>query len=131
VQKRSITQITTSRPDLFAFEVKGRIHQDDIEWMARILQAAFDSLGEVDIIIVMKEWEGIDPSAAFDPQSLWAQARANAHVRHYAVVGAPGWAKAMINVLSPLTPVKEKTFDLPREAEAWRWVDGAPMSATA
>jgi hypothetical protein len=123
VPNPSIVLIPTARADLFAFEVKGRVHQSDIEWMARTLQSAFDRLGTVDVIIVMKDWKGIDLSAAFDPQSLWTQASANAHIRRYAVVGAPGWAKSMINILSPLTPVKEKTFDLPEEAEAWLWID--------
>jgi hypothetical protein len=47
---------------------------------------------------------GIEIGALFDAQSI-AQAEANLHVRKYAVVGAPAWAKAMINLFSPLTPI--------------------------
>lgn len=122
MKQRAITRIDTDRPDLFAFEVDGRIHEPDIEWMARILDDAFTRLGKVDILIVMRNWDGIDVSAVFDSKSLGAQARASGHVRKYGVVGAPGWAAAMINLLSPLTPVDEKTFDLSEENKAWAWI---------
>lgn len=126
MDRPAITQLGTTRPDLFAFEVNGRIHSADIEMMARTLQNAFDSLGTVDILIVMRKWEGLDMGAAFDGEALRAQARAAAHVRKYAVVGAPGWAEAMITLLSPLTPVEEKTFDLAAEDQAWAWIGGRP-----
>lgn len=45
------------------------------------------------------------------------------HLRKYAVVGAPGWARAMIETMKWLTPVEEKTFELHEAAAAWRWID--------
>lgn len=122
----SIAHLLTTRPDLFAFEVRGRIHQNDIESMARTLESAFDRLGTVDILIVMRQWDGLDASAAFDGEALKVQARAAAHVRKYGVVGAPAWASAMINLLSPLTPVEERTFALGEEDAAWSWIGGQP-----
>lgn len=124
----SIAQVQTTRPDLFAFEVRDRIRQADIEAMARTLETAFDRLETVDILIVMRHWDGIDMGAAFDGEALKAQARAAAHVRKYCVVGAPAWARAMINLFSPLTPVEEKTFDLAEEDQAWAWIGGHPAS---
>jgi hypothetical protein len=131
VKQRAITRLSSTRGDLFAFEINGRIHEPDIEWMTRTLQVAFTQHGKVDIIILMRQWDGIDLSAVFDSDSLAAQARANSHVRKYAVVGAPGWATAMINLFSPLTPVEEKTFDLAEEEEAWAWIDGDTSFAKA
>ena len=122
--ERAITRIPDTRSDLFAFKVRGRIEKDDITQMARTLDAAFTRHDKVDILILMTDWEGIAPGAVFDSEALAAQARANAHVRRYAVVGAPAWARMMINLFSPLTPVEEKTFELPEEQEAWAWVEG-------
>ena len=122
----SIAQQLTTRPDLFAFEVRGRIREADIEAMARTLESAFDRLGTVDILIIMRHWEGLDMAAAFDGPALKAQGRAAAHVRKYGVVGAPLWAKAMINLFAPFTPVEERTFELAKEDEAWRWIGGRP-----
>ncbi len=122
--QRAITRIPTSRGDLFAFEIDGRIHKPDIEWMAHTLQSAFDTIGQLDIIIVMVRWDGIDLGAVFNSDALVAQARANKHVRKYAVVGAPAVAEAMINLFSPFTPVEEKTFDIAHQQQAWSWIGG-------
>lgn len=124
----SIAPLLTTRPDLFAFEVRGRIRETDIEAMARTLDSAFDRLGTVDILIVMRHWDGLDASAAFDGEALKVQVRAAAHVRKYGVVGGPAWAKAMINLFSPLTPVEERTFDLSEEDQAWAWIGGRPAA---
>lgn len=118
----SIRQIESGKPDLYAFEVAGKIRKEDIESMARTVKAAFQRPGKIDMLIVMTNYEGIEIGAAFDFESLTAQAEAATKVRKYAVVGAPGWAGAMINLLSPLSPVEEKTFDLKEIASAWEWV---------
>lgn len=122
----SIRQLPTKRSDLFAFEVSGRIHSPDIEAMAKVIEAAFASFDKIDMLILITVWDGIDAGAVFDREALSVQARASKHVRKYAVVGAPGWAEAMINLFSPFTPVEEKTFDLNQQDEAWAWIDGDP-----
>lgn len=118
----SIRQMESGRPGLLAFEVDGKIRKPDIEAMARTVTDAFAMPGKIDIIIVMTNYEGIEFGAAFDLESLTAQAQSATQVRKYAVVGAPGWAEAMINLLSPLTPVEERTFNLEEAEQAWVWV---------
>lgn len=120
---RSIVRRDSPRPDLLIFEIRDKITKPDIEWMAGDAEAAFDRLGEVDMLIVMSNYEGAELGAIFDGDALGVQARAARHVRRYAVVGAPAWAEAMINVMAPLTPVEEKTFALEDEAAARAWVD--------
>ncbi len=120
---RSIVRRDSPRPDLLIFEIGDKITKPDIEWMAGEAEAAFDRLGEVDMLIVMSNYEGAELGAIFDGDALGVQARAARHVRRYAVVGAPAWAEAMINVMAPLTPVEEKTFALEDEAAARAWVD--------
>ena len=122
---RSIRAIPTALPPLYAFEVAGRIAAPDVEWMAGVLEAAFEAHETVDILIVMRDYQGLDIGAAFDPKALRAQARAAAHVGRYAVVGAPDWAETMIDLFSPVSPVEAKTFDLEDEAAAWAWVRAA------
>jgi hypothetical protein len=126
---RSIVRRDSPRADLLIFEIRDKITKPDIEWMAAQADAAFDRLGEVDMLIVMSNYDGADLGAIFDGDSLGVQARAARHVRRYAVVGAPAWAEAMINLMAPLTPVEEKTFSLADEAVARRWVDeGRPAA---
>ncbi len=119
----SIAALETSRPDLLAFEVRAKIEDDDIEWMARRTETAFAAHDTVDILLVMRNYDGAELSAIFNGEAMKAQADSAKHVRRYAVVGAPLWAKAMINLFSPISPVEAKTFDLADESAAWRWVD--------
>jgi hypothetical protein len=97
--------------------------------MAGKVEAAFDVTDTVDMIVVMTNHKGAELGAVFNRDSLHAQARSASHVRRYAVVGGPLWAKAMINLLSPLAPVEARTFDLEDQARAWRWV-GSPRRPT-
>lgn len=122
----SIHETPAGRPDLIAFEISAKITKTDIEWMAAKVQTAFDRLDAIDMLIVMRDYDGLEIGAVFDFESLKAGTRSLGHVRRYAVVGAPAWAEAMINVFSPLTPVEEKTFKLEDEAEARLWVSAPP-----
>lgn len=128
---RSIIRRDSSRDDLLIFEIGAKITKPDIEWMAAQADAAFDRLGEVDMLIVMSNYDGAELGAIFDGDALGVQARAARHVRRYAVVGAPAWAEAMINLFAPLTPVEEKTFSLADEPAARAWVDGGVRTAPA
>lgn len=121
---RSIVRRDSPRADLLIFEIRDKITRPDIEWMAAEADAAFDGLGEVDMLLVMSNYEGAELGALFDGDALGVQARAARHVRRYAVVGAPAWAEAMIKLFAPLTPVEERTFPLTEEAAARAWVDG-------
>lgn len=127
---RSIREAAAGRPDLLVFEIDARITQADIEWMAARVSAAFDERDEIDMLIVMRNYEGVELGAVFDPAAMKVGMRSLRHVRRYAVVGAPAWASAMINLFSPLTPVEEKTFPLEGEAKARIWVSAPPRAGT-
>lgn len=118
----SIQEAPAGRRDLLVFEVSAKITEADIEWMAARVQAAFDQQDEIDMLIVMRNYEGAELGAIFDADAMKAGMRSLSQVRRYAVVGAPAWAKGLINLFSPLTPVEEKTFPLDQEAEARIWV---------
>jgi hypothetical protein len=111
------------RPTLLAFEIAGKITKSDIEDMARQVDGAFDAYDRIDILLIMSDFEGMDAGAAFDGEALASQARSIRHVRKYGVVGAPAWARAMIEVSDFLSPVEAKTFDLAEEAAAWAWIE--------
>jgi len=124
----SIQEAPAGRPSLLVFEVGAKITKADIEWMAARVQNAFDRLDEIDMLVVMRNYDGVEIGAIFDAEAMKAGMRALSHVRRYAVVGAPVWATAMINAMSPLTPVEEKTFSLEQEAEARIWVSAPPLT---
>lgn len=111
---------------MLIFEVVAKITEADIEWMAARVAAAFDEQDESDMLILMRHYDGVELRALFDAKAIHAGMRSLRHVRRYAVVGAPAWAAAMINLFSPLTPVEERTFSLEEEAEARIWVSAPP-----
>jgi hypothetical protein len=121
----AITRRASPRPTLLAFEIAGKIAKADIEDMAHQVDEAFDAYDRIDILLIMSDFEGLDAGAVFDREALGAQARSIRHVHKYGVVGAPAWARVMIEFSDFLSPVDAKTFDLTEEAEAWAWMEGA------
>lgn len=127
----SVIQREAPRPDLVAFEVKGKITKPDIEWMSSMTDQAMQAHGKIDMLIIMSNYDGSDLGATFDGYATSVKVRSVAHIRHYVVVGAPKFAEAMINLSGMVMPVETKTFDLADEAAAWAYLAGAgPASAS-
>jgi hypothetical protein len=121
----SVVRRESPRPDLIAFEVKDRITKPDIEWMSSITDAAMKTHDKIDMLLIMSNYEGSDLGARFDGYATSVMARSVAHIRKYVVVGAPAFARAMINLSGTVLPVDTKTFDLADEAAAWAYLAGA------
>jgi hypothetical protein len=119
----AITRRAHPRPTLLAFEIAGKISKADIESMASQIDDAFDVYDRIDILLIMSDFEGLEAGAVFDREALGAQIRSIRHVRKYGVVGAPAWARAVIEFSDFLSPVDAKTFDLARENEAISWIE--------
>lgn len=119
----AITRRAHPRPTLLAFDVHGKIAKADIEAMARQVDAAFDAYDKIDILLIMTDFDGMDVDAAVDRDALASQIRSIRHVRKYGVVGAPAFARAMIEVADFVSPVEAKTFDLAEEPQAWAWIE--------
>jgi hypothetical protein len=110
------------RPNLLVFDITAKIAKADVEKMAEAVDAAFDQFDKIDMLLILSDFEGMDIDAAFDREALAAQVRSIRHVRKYGVVGAPAWARAMIEISGVVSPVESKTFELEQEAEAWAWI---------
>ncbi len=121
----AIRRRPSPRDTLLVFDIAGKVTKADIEGMASQVDAAFDDLETIDLLLVMSDFEGLEAGAVFDGPSLGAQARSIRHVRKYGVVGAPALARAMIEAFGHVSPVNAKTFDLSQEAEAWAWIEAA------
>lgn len=126
----SVVRRESPRPDLIAFEVKDRITKPDIEWMSAITDDAMKTHGTIDMLLVMSNYEGSDLGARFDGYATSVMARSVAHIRNYVVVGAPAFARAMINLSGTVLPVDTRTFDLADEAAAWAYLaEAGPAKA--
>lgn len=118
----AIQTIDTDRPTLLAFRIDGKITKSAVEVMARMVDTAFKDHDEIDLLVTLTNYNGVEADAAFDREMLAVQAKSLRKVRKYAVVGAPSWASLMINLFDPLSPIDARTFDQKDEAEAWSWI---------
>ncbi len=125
VSAAAIRRIASPRPTLAVFGISGKISKADIEYMAEQIDKAFDDYDKIDVLLIMSHFDGMEAGAVFDREALGAQVRSVRHVRKYGVVGAPAWARAMIEFSDFLSPVDAKTFDLEEEAAAWAWIEAA------
>lgn len=122
----ALSRVPTTVPSVLAFEFSGRIESQDIDAMAEQVNDAFDRHDTVSLVLIFRDWQGIDASAALDPDLFAAQARSLTNVNRYAVVGAPEAARGMIDALDPLIPVDAQTYGLDEESEAWGFVGARP-----
>lgn len=120
----TIRRIPADRPDLYAYEVAGHLTADDVRAVYAEMIEAYDRHDQVDVLLRLTDYDGIDWSAAFTDTTYAAKTRSLKHIRRYAIVGGPAWIRAMVGVFSPLVHPQMRTFAPDEEAEAWRWIEG-------
>jgi hypothetical protein len=71
----SIARRDSPRADPLIFDVRAKSTKPDIDWMAAQAAAAFDRFEEVDMPIVMSNYDGAELGAIFDGDALGVQER--------------------------------------------------------
>jgi hypothetical protein len=125
----AIRRLDTDREDVFAFELVGRIAASDIENIYGLIEGACALHDKVDMLVRIRDYDGIDWEAAMKDFSLLGKTHALKHIRRYAVVGGPGWMGPMINVFKPFFSIEMKHFDAAEEREAWKWIGASERRA--
>jgi len=118
----AIRRLDTDREDVFAFEAVGRIAASDVENIYGLLEGACALHDKIDMLVRIRDYDGIDWEAAMKDFSLLGKTRTLKHIRRYAVVGGPGWIGPMVNVFKPFFSIEMKYFDPKEELEAWKWI---------
>ena len=122
----AVRPVPTTRDNLLAFRISGRVEKDDMHRMAEMANAAFDRHETVDMLLIFENFAGQDMVALFDGEAMKAQFRSVANLGRYVVVGAPDSARAMIETLGSILPIKAMTFDKGDEEKAWVELDARP-----
>ncbi len=123
---QTIRRIPTTDPATFAFEIDGEVTSEEMEAMADLMNAAFDTHDKVNMMLIFRDYEGSELGAGFQWSSIRSRFRALTHVDKYVVVGAPDAAETMIDTMGKLIPVEAKTFDLAEVDAAWTFVGARP-----
>jgi hypothetical protein len=108
---RAILRLETKRSALAALEIIGKITEADMAWMTGQVDHAFELHDRIDLMVIMTNFDGAEAAAVLNGEAAGASLKSLHHLRKYAVVGAPGWARAMIETMGSILPVKAMTFD--------------------
>lgn len=123
----TIRRVATTTPQVYAFEIDGKVTSDDMEDMANVMNAAFDAHDSVDMLLIFRHFDGSEVGAGFDWASIKSRFRSLTNVGQYVVVGAPDSAADMIELMGKVIPVEAKTFEMAELDKAWAAVDARPV----
>jgi hypothetical protein len=124
-------RLETDRENVFAFDIVGHIRASDVENIYGLLEGACSLHDKVDMLVRIRDYEGIDWDAAMKDFRLLAKTDTLKHIRRYAVIGGPGWIGAIIAIFKPFFRVELKHFDATEEALAWAWIDAKEVPRKA
>ena len=125
----ALTLIETDRPDVFGFELNGRIGAEEMHALVARINELMDSrAGAVSILAKFTDFRMPAPGG-LDADYLRMKLKALHKVERYAVVGGPLWLAAWVSALAPLLKLDVRHFPADQEGEAWNWLGAVPVMA--
>lgn len=118
----SLRVLQTTRDDVFAYEVDGRLREKDIKNAVAALKPFLEREGKVNLLARMKNFSGFDILALLDDDLFRLQFKAPAKIAKYAIIGAKPWMRNLLELVDPLVKTEIRNFDASEEAAAWEWV---------
>lgn len=115
--------IETDTPDVLAFEIDGKVSEEDVEALARRFDT--DGAGEKRPTLVIgriSRFEGFEAKALFDDDLVRMKLAALSSVKKYALVGGPAWMAGWVSLADRLAKADIRHFELSDEAAAWEWI---------
>lgn len=123
----SIRKVGTSRDDLCALDIAGRLTQADIENAYGLVEGEFASHDKIDLIVRVRDFEGFDWASAFNLDILRRKMRAIGRIRCYALVGGPAWLRLLTMLSAPFISTQIRCFAAGDEPDAWKWLKARPL----
>lgn len=124
----SIRLIRTSKPDVVAFEVEGRIGADDTRRMIAAFNQAMDAHDRLRVLVCLRTFDGVTLEALRQEGLMAAKLRGWHKVERYALVGGPTWIEGLTRGMAPLVGIETRHFNLEDEAQAWAWLDAKALN---
>ncbi|MEP6850732.1 MAG: STAS/SEC14 domain-containing protein, partial [Acidobacteriota bacterium] len=122
--------LQSTNPSVFAYEVNGRVTEEDIRDTVKELKIFFERNGKGNVLARIKDFGGFDFYGLFNDDLYRIKYQALSHVDKYAVVGPPSWMRNALELIGPIFDMKLRVFDASEEADAWEWV-GASQALLA
>lgn len=119
----SIVKLTTDDPDTAAFEVNGKIREEDLELSKKMMAEFLTDDPPRRLLARIRKLDGLQPSTLFDGQMIQMKREARKHLERYAIVGGPEWLRHCVRAMEPLFEFQIRTFELDEEEIAWEWLE--------
>jgi hypothetical protein len=114
-----IEQLPQTLPEVLAFKMSGKLHDEDYKTFVPMIDAAVAKQGKVRLLAQFHDFHGWDMHALWD-DIKFASTHCTA-IERIALVGEKAWEKWMARVCKPFTMAKIKYFDVTEldDAQAW------------
>jgi hypothetical protein len=106
---------------LLVFEIDGKLTEEGADQVFDAFDRAVEKQGKINLMVRVKDYEGFDLGLLGDGDFLTSKFGAIGNIGRYAVVGAPGWMRTMVQSMGPLMPFGMRAFDASDDAAALEW----------
>lgn len=106
---------------LLVFEINGKMTEEGTNQVFAAFDKAVEKHGKINLMVRVKDYEGFDLGLLGD-DTMTAKFGAIGKIGRYAVVGAPGWMRAIIEGTGSLMPIEMRAFDASEDTAARDWV---------
>lgn len=119
--------LSTSKEDVLAFEIDGVISAKEMPELIKTFRTFLERHEKVRMMNRIKHFGGIDPAVFMQSGLVSMKLAAMQKVERYAIVGAPGWMRQIIETVNPaFADMDMRTFPEDQENEAWAWLGAEP-----
>ena len=114
-----IEQLPVDSPNVLAFKMSGKLHDEDYKAFVPLVDAAIAKEGKVRILAQFHDFKGWDLHAMWD--DIKFSSTHCTKIDRIALLGDKAWEKWMSKVCMPFTMAKIKYFDVAEfdAAKAW------------
>ena len=106
---------------ILVFEIDGKITEEGADQVFSAFDHAVKKHGKINLMIRVKDYEGFDLGLFGNGSFMTSKFGAIGKVGRYAIVGAPGWMRAMAQTMGPFIPIEMRTFEASEEKAAREW----------
>ncbi|WP_173930965.1 STAS/SEC14 domain-containing protein [Chelativorans sp. Marseille-P2723] len=118
--------IETSRPDVLAFEIDGKLSEDELETIVERFEPEESRPAPKRVIGKIIRLGGAEMKGLFDDDFVKMKLHAFSNVERYALIGGPAWLAGWVTFIDALTKGEIRHFSLEDEAAAWDWIGTRP-----
>ena len=122
-----ISKIKTNRAGAIGFSVNGVLASSDVENLYGLFEAEAEGFNHIDMIVIFKEYDGIDWESLFNEDTAKIRAEAFKKLRRYAIVGGPSWLNLAVEFFRPFGRIETKWFASENIDKAWDYIEAKPV----